>query len=661
MSALAKLAQNHPESSKTQLIVHFSKTKEDLGQILIMAEIEKAPAEALTIIKKLIAETQAIYFSENTKSLEKALENTLQKINIIISEIVKKETDIWLQNLNMAIVAYKENEVYFSKVGKIRVFLVNEKSITDVAGEHKTGEKINIIKAFANIFSGQINIDKNESLTFLTETVLDYISQDKIKKIIVNSPTAFEALKELENLLKKAPKSKSFASILILEKSVNSLEKRNAGAVSVGVLDKPTKAVEKDESEIESLSNSPAEIKEVSQSKILNRASYYNKMKPTDLANKFKQMPILSKMSIVFFVIIIILLINTFRAEKPLAIPQPALDNTFEISLSKIKAAQIEANSAFMAEDATAAKNSLKLARELLVALTEDTEERKIIKQELTREVNKDWLKALGIKNLENLSAIADFSAIIKEINTRELFKKDDNLYTYNANDFLSLLKYNLKNGKTEKIPITADSAPKIAQFVGSLEQKLIFYSQEGKNLAALNLEDNKISALDWGKTEAVASPADFAIYQDKLYILDTSAKQIFKYQKTISGFASESKWLAAVSDLSNVASFAIDGNIWVLNKNGEILKFFKGKTENFSYAIEPKLEAPTKIYTQADALYLYILDPATRRIAVLNKTGALIAQFTSDSFDDLRDLAVDEIAKKIYVLNGEKVYEVGF
>lgn len=660
MSTIAKFSQNHSETSKTQLSVHFSKPKENLGQLLIIAEIEKAPSEASAIIKKLITETQSIYFSENTKSLEKALENTLQKINIIISEIVKKETDIWLQNLNMAIIAYKDNEAHFSKIGKIRVFLTNEKSIADIAGENKEGEKVNIIKAFANIFSGQIDINKNENLSFLTESVLDYVSQDKIKKITINSGGAREALLELENLLKKTPKSKSFAGILIAGKHNIILEKGKEITTESVVADTKQKdkfnpaAAEQDKTDL--LEDKQAKVK--SDHRFL--PSPGKKTPKFHLFEKFKQMPILSKMSVVFFIIIIVLLINTFKSEKPAAIIKP-IDNTFEISLSEIKAAQIEANSAFIMEDLTVAKNKLNQARELLTALPEDTEEKKIIKQEITQEINKAWLKALGIKNLENLSPIADFSSIEKEIKTAELFKKDDNLYTYNSNEFFSLLRYNFKNGKIEKMPVTATIAPKIAKFAGSLEKQLIFYSQEGKNLASLNLDGNKISILDWGKTEALSSPADFTIYQDKLYILDQSAGQIFKYQKTISGFASETKWLTMDSGLDNAVSFAIDGSIWVLNKDGEILKLFKGQLENFSYSIEPKLEAPTKIYTQVDALYLYILDPATRRIVILNKTGAVVAQFTSDSFDDLRDLAIDESAKKIYVLNGEKVYEVGF
>ena len=74
---------------------------------------------------------------------------------------------------------------------------------------------------------------------------------------------------------------------------------------------------------------------------------------------------------------------------------------------------------------------------------------------------------------------------------------------------------------------------------------------------------------------------------------------------------------------------------------------------------LDPKLESPTKIKTTAESKYLYILDPPTKRLAVLNKDGDLISQYTSSKFDQLKDFVVVEAEKKIYLLNGSSVFGI--
>jgi hypothetical protein len=76
---------------------------------------------------------------------------------------------------------------------------------------------------------------------------------------------------------------------------------------------------------------------------------------------------------------------------------------------------------------------------------------------------------------------------------------------------------------------------------------------------------------------------------------------------------------------------------------------------------IRPPLERVTAIATKEDSPFLYLLDPPQRRVVVIMKeTGALVAQYTSPLFTDLRGLFPDEAAKRIYLLNGDTVYSVG-
>ena len=74
---------------------------------------------------------------------------------------------------------------------------------------------------------------------------------------------------------------------------------------------------------------------------------------------------------------------------------------------------------------------------------------------------------------------------------------------------------------------------------------------------------------------------------------------------------------------------------------------------------IDPALVSPTKIKTTLESKYLYVLDPPSRRLIVLDKEGRLINQYTSDQFGDLKDFAVAEAEKKMYLLNGSSVFGI--
>jgi len=150
----------------------------------------------------------------------------------------------------------------------------------------------------------------------------------------------------------------------------------------------------------------------------------------------------------------------------------------------------------------------------------------------------------------------------------------------------------------------------------------------------------------------------DIAIYGDNLYVLDNEQSQIFKYPESGQGFAGGQKWLQATNDLSNASSLTIDGSIYVIANDGNIKNFIKGELKEFNYhEPNPPIGAGAIIKTFRDSNYLYIIDPQNKRIVILDKEGNIKNQYSSQSFDNLTDLAVDPAEKAIYLLNGAHVY----
>ena len=76
--------------------------------------------------------------------------------------------------------------------------------------------------------------------------------------------------------------------------------------------------------------------------------------------------------------------------------------------------------------------------------------------------------------------------------------------------------------------------------------------------------------------------------------------------------------------------------------------------------AVEPAFSQAAKISAAAEQNYIYVLEPAAKRLAVFDKTGNFINQYASDKFNNLTDFQVDEKSKKIYFLNDATVFTVG-
>ncbi|OGM60209.1 hypothetical protein A2892_04125 [Candidatus Woesebacteria bacterium RIFCSPLOWO2_01_FULL_39_10b] len=147
--------------------------------------------------------------------------------------------------------------------------------------------------------------------------------------------------------------------------------------------------------------------------------------------------------------------------------------------------------------------------------------------------------------------------------------------------------------------------------------------------------------------------------YAGNFYTLDKDSSKIFRYQGIESGFSSGSEWLSENQevDLVDSVSWAIDGSIWVLEKNGKIDKFSLGNKESFTVSgAYPELLQVNAIYTNDELKYIYVLDNAGGRVVVLDKNGAYKAQYISSDIKGAINLIVSEKEGKIILLTGEKL-----
>ena len=148
-------------------------------------------------------------------------------------------------------------------------------------------------------------------------------------------------------------------------------------------------------------------------------------------------------------------------------------------------------------------------------------------------------------------------------------------------------------------------------------------------------------------------------MYGGNMYVVDKSARTIWRYAGGEAGFGSAQKWNTnpIEANLENAVGVAIDGAIWMGFGSGEVHKYSLGNRIAFEISgVNPDLSFLNAIYTNEELSNIYILDRQNGRVVVIDKEGKYKAQYIHDNIRQATDLAVSEKNKKIILLTGDKL-----
>ncbi len=161
--------------------------------------------------------------------------------------------------------------------------------------------------------------------------------------------------------------------------------------------------------------------------------------------------------------------------------------------------------------------------------------------------------------------------------------------------------------------------------------------------------------------------------YMGNIYMLDSSKGIIYNVNTTTLSYTNglKSKYLVGAR------SFAVDGNIFVIDKSGNIVRFYANTYTPFaisnSQAMEYSLNKSSYIYDNQYSNYIYIVDPAHYRIVVLQKPAAgsvnttdykFVKQYVytgsnKSLFSNITDLSISASGKSFYLLSGTKIIKI--
>lgn len=183
-----------------------------------------------------------------------------------------------------------------------------------------------------------------------------------------------------------------------------------------------------------------------------------------------------------------------------------------------------------------------------------------------------------------------------------------------------------------------------------TLGEGLVFLLTEG---GIYQVKDGKVSLLV--KAEGWNNPKDIDFFGGNLYLLD--GKNILVYSNLDNNFSSKRSWLVEEEDLSSFEKIVVDGAIWLAG--GRIEKYFRGKKDVFRLVgLDREISSSLDLDTNLESDLLYILDKGNQRVLAVRKNGEYYAQYTYPASFGFEKIKVDEVRKKIFFLEKNKIFQ---
>lgn len=310
----------------------------------------------------------------------------------------------------------------------------------------------------------------------------------------------------------------------------------------------------------------------------------------------------------------------------------------------------------------TEAKNKLDLAKDKVnkaLSLKPNDGEAQNLKKQLEQESS----SILQASSISDFPVFLDMDLVKKNFRASQMSLSGDKLLLLDPG-VKTLVVVDLVKKSNQ---ILAGSEQLGDASLASLNGGLSFIYSADKGVLRVDTANSKLSVVskkdsEWGEIK------DIYGFAGNVYLLDSGKKeapnegQIWKYLPTSDGYSDKRSYLGkdTKADFSGVLRMQIESSVYVLKNGGEILRFTRGDKDNFSLGgLDKGVKDPKSFFISSDTDNLYVLDSGNARLLILTKTGSYKGQISGDKFTTAADLVVDEKNKKVYLLEGSKIYSV--
>lgn len=635
----------------------FEEHGEKSGQLFINLEIQNNPADAEDIGQLIFETMQKVFFEDVMRDPYERFESALKAVNNVLKEIKGQKVSGYIGNLNIVVAGIVGDTLYLTKCGDSEAYLVRKRYVSVVSeglGEEDDGSG----DIFSSIANGTLQAD--DMVIFSSARLLRYISKTDLAKA-VNKGSVMASLEEVKDVISTEMLGRaSLTGILFEEATMEELlsvekdvDTKEESSLKSTVAEKTVAVKNRLTGKFVSIFD---KFKRKRSSEVYsgqgNVSAFFKDFWNGISSGSFGKSQIL----VLLVVVIVILILGVwFVSSRQGQRDELAKLDGIIVSISD-KIAEAETKSSYDKEGAKAVLDKANI--DAMTVLNSGYYRDKA--NLLLIQINETRDKLDNVMRIDNPVIFADLSTKRSDVNALGFANiSDDRVFVYEYNALYELVLNQISD------PITIDDQETVISATGFDDRgSVIFLTKSGK---LLEYADGTVEFMD-SDDGAFHKAVDIADWSNKIYLLDNTGNQIWKYtyKGTRGKFSSAESYFAETLDLSGALSFAIDSNVYLLNLSGEIMKFYGGKKADFFIDNPPfaTLNDPKVVYTDEKQDYVYVLDGAEARVMVYvknAKTGNLDyeKQYLFNGVGDLRDIYVNVKDKKLYVLSASKIFEV--
>jgi len=605
------------------------------GQIFINLEVQGNPVDAEEIGSMIFQTMQKGFFEDVNKDPYDRFEYALKLVNKTLSVFQEQKVSNYIGDLNVIIAATVGDQLFVTQTGEAEAYLVRKRYVS-VVSEGLSDDKGDEI--FSSIASGQIEV--GDFVLFSSTRLLRYIGKTDLaqsvhRKDIVESLDDIKDSILTEILGRVALIGIQFSRVTKSEESALLLQD---DTVNKGAM--------------ESSENHISVQRETLTGKFFSSArKYKNKVKSTNIdfgkigswfSNLYKSLfskgfgkdKILALLILLIFVLVIGIFFASGKRSDREEIER--LDTVLEGVQDRI--AEAETKAAISKETAQELLDQAYVDAKSVLDSGDYREKAGLLISEI--EEARDVLN--GVKRIEVPMVYVNLSEKYEGINPLGFVNVDDKVYIYDTQNI-----YEIVVDQVQDSLVIDENETVVAATGFDNRNSVVFLTESGK---LIEYDGGTMSFMD-SEDGSFRKGVKLDDWSNKLYILDNTEGQIWKYtyQASRNAFASPDAYVLDDTDLKSAVDISIDGSIYALSDNSDLMKFYAGNKEEFFINDYPtsSLVNPSALFVEEDSDYAYILDSSENRVMVLIKDSSnghmnYVSQYLFETDGEIRDLYVE-------------------
>lgn len=636
--------------------------EQNLGVLFGIIIIDDRSEESSYVTNLLVSVMKKEYFTKPHRPAEESFEAALRKANLALSELARHGSLGWSGKLNFASGALERNNLHFACLGNVSAFLFRNGQISQIGNDldEESAEEPHPLKTFSNVSSGKL--EKGDKLVFASHDLTEIFSAEELRQ-----NASHFSREEFPGFLEMSLSANSeLAGVIVIDlaqeaeiahtafqpPSPQRTEFRESGSAAFEIPPE-TKKIDSFVGFSEKSREPTPALPDAEKRKV----QMIPGKKFAALLGNFSSG--FSDMAKQFF-----LKVRTrLKSEKPGGVFRnfsfkksaftarrwkEEIFSFFEEARHKFQSLSLEAKKTYLRIFGAAA---LVVAASLIIFLAKNKKSAEPVPQpeNIPSENQSTFpIDDIEARKIENVEEFAAFGREMARIALMENF-----LYSVSGND-KSVAKINLETKEVEETKSDLQSGnfellsamPHLKTiFLLSGDRKAISFTPVNKKF-----QENNIAL------PANLKSGDIRSYLTYLYVLDTANNQIYRFPRSEGGFGEGQNWLRSPSDLKNAKGIVINDDLY-LAERGKITAYLQGKIDDQVNFESPRTPLSIdRIYSEPGGEFVWVLDSDNHRVLRFEKSGKISAQFFGQSISGIKDFAVDEKNKAVYLLKGSQI-----